>query len=144
MILVDTNVLLRLIQIGHPHQQPAVDAVALLRVRDREQLVICAQTLYEMYAVSPNFASLAQADLTLLQKNSWNLRLACERISMPVKSGFPQLASYWPPKTAPGGAARPQIGSKPSGTVAPRCRTLATAEITANGRLRIAECLQLT
>ena len=51
MILVDTNVLLRLIQIGHPHQQPALEAVALLRVRDREQLVICAQALYEMYAV---------------------------------------------------------------------------------------------
>ncbi len=51
MILVDTNILLRLIQIGHPHQQPALEAVALLRVRDREELVICAQTLYEMYAV---------------------------------------------------------------------------------------------
>jgi predicted nucleic acid-binding protein len=37
MILVDANVLLRLIQIGHPHQQPALDAMALLRVRDREQ-----------------------------------------------------------------------------------------------------------
>jgi len=51
MILVDTNVLLRLIQIGHPHQQPALEAVALLRVRDREELVTCAQTLFEMYAV---------------------------------------------------------------------------------------------
>jgi predicted nucleic acid-binding protein len=51
MILVDANVLLRLIQIGHPHQQPALDAIALLRVRDREQFVICSQTLYEMYAV---------------------------------------------------------------------------------------------
>ena len=51
MILVDTNVLLRLIQIGHPHQQPALEAVALVRVRDREQLVICTQTLFEMYAV---------------------------------------------------------------------------------------------
>ncbi len=51
MILVDANVLLRLIQIGHPHQRPALEAVALLRVRDHEQLVICAQTLYEMYAV---------------------------------------------------------------------------------------------
>ena len=51
MILVDANVLLRLIQIGHPHQQPALDAIALLHSRDREQLVICPQTLYEMYAV---------------------------------------------------------------------------------------------
>ena len=34
MILVDANVLLRLIQIGHPHQQPALDAIALLHSRD--------------------------------------------------------------------------------------------------------------
>ena len=51
MILVDANVLLRLIQIGHSHQQPALDAIALLHVRDRERLVSCPQTLYEMYAV---------------------------------------------------------------------------------------------
>ena len=51
MILVDANVLLRLIQIGHPHQQPALDAIALLYERDRESVVTCPQTLYEMYAV---------------------------------------------------------------------------------------------
>jgi predicted nucleic acid-binding protein len=51
MILVDTNVLLRIIQIGHPHQESAVEAIALLYTRDREQLAICPQTLYEMYAV---------------------------------------------------------------------------------------------
>ena len=47
MILVDTSVLRRLIQIGHFHQRPALESVALLHMRDREQLVICAQTLYE-------------------------------------------------------------------------------------------------
>jgi predicted nucleic acid-binding protein len=51
MILVDANVLLRLIQIGHPHQEPALDAIALLRTRDNEQFVSCPQVLYEMYAV---------------------------------------------------------------------------------------------
>jgi predicted nucleic acid-binding protein len=51
MILVDANVLLRLIQIGHPHQQPALDAIARLHMLDREQFAICPQTLYEMYAV---------------------------------------------------------------------------------------------
>jgi predicted nucleic acid-binding protein len=51
MILVDANVLLRLIQVGHPHQQPAVDAIALLYSRDRERLAVCPQVLYEMYAV---------------------------------------------------------------------------------------------
>src|SRR5437667_6290111 len=51
MILVDTNVLLRLIQIGHPHQQPALDAITLLRTRDGERFITCPQVLYEMYAV---------------------------------------------------------------------------------------------
>ena len=51
MILVDANVLLRLIQIGHPHQQPALDAISLLHKRDREHLVTCPQALYEMYVV---------------------------------------------------------------------------------------------
>lgn len=51
MILVDTNVLLRLIQIGHAHQQPALDAIAMLHERHQEQLAVCPQTLYEMYAV---------------------------------------------------------------------------------------------
>src|SRR5205823_1108405 len=51
MIVVDVNVLLRLIQIGHPHQQPALERIALLHTRDREQFVSCPQVLYEMYAV---------------------------------------------------------------------------------------------
>jgi len=51
LILVDTNLLLRLIQIGHPHQEPALESVSLLYARDHEQLAICPQTLYEMYAV---------------------------------------------------------------------------------------------
>jgi hypothetical protein len=41
MILVDANILLRIIQIGHPHQRPAIDAIALLRTRDHEQFVSC-------------------------------------------------------------------------------------------------------
>ena len=51
MILVDANVLLRLIQIGHAHQRPALDAIALLYEQDQEHLAVCPQTLYEMYAV---------------------------------------------------------------------------------------------
>jgi predicted nucleic acid-binding protein len=51
MILVDTNVPLRLLQLGHPHQQPALDAIALLTTRDREQFVVAPQSLYEMYVV---------------------------------------------------------------------------------------------
>ena len=51
MILVDANVLLRLIQIGHPHQRPVLETIALLHMRDHERLVTCPQVLYEMYAV---------------------------------------------------------------------------------------------
>jgi predicted nucleic acid-binding protein len=51
MMLVDANILLRIIQIGHPHQQPAIDAIALLRMREGEQFVSCEQILCEMYAV---------------------------------------------------------------------------------------------
>lgn len=51
MILVDTNVLLRIVQPGHPHRQPAMDAIELLRTRDGEQFAVCPQCLYEMYVV---------------------------------------------------------------------------------------------
>lgn len=51
MILVDTNVHLRLLQGGHPHQQPALDAIDLLTTRDREHFVVAPQSLYEMYVV---------------------------------------------------------------------------------------------
>lgn len=80
MILVDTNVLLRLIQIDHPHQQPALDAITLLRVREGEQFAVCPQVAYEMYAVCtrpvtgpypglglPSPAAMAQVDTALRQ-----------------------------------------------------------------------------
>jgi predicted nucleic acid-binding protein len=51
MILVDTNIPLRLIQMGHPHQAAALDALALLKSRDQEEFGIAPQSLYEMYVV---------------------------------------------------------------------------------------------
>jgi predicted nucleic acid-binding protein len=51
MILVDTNIPLRIAQIGHPHRQPALDALQLLTLRDRERFAIAPQSLYEMYVV---------------------------------------------------------------------------------------------
>jgi predicted nucleic acid-binding protein len=51
MILVDTNILPRLAQPGHPHRQPAWDAIAMLRTRDGEDFAIAPQNLYEMYVV---------------------------------------------------------------------------------------------
>jgi predicted nucleic acid-binding protein len=57
MILVDTNVPLRLAQPGHPHQQPALDAIKLLTLREREYFVIAPQSLYELYVVCTRPAS---------------------------------------------------------------------------------------
>jgi hypothetical protein len=48
MILVDTNIPLRIAQIGHPHRQPALDALRLLKLRDEERFTIAPQSLYEM------------------------------------------------------------------------------------------------
>jgi predicted nucleic acid-binding protein len=57
MILVDTNIPLRIAQIGHPHRQPALDALQLLTLRDGEHFAIAPQSLYEMYVVLTRPAS---------------------------------------------------------------------------------------
>ncbi len=51
MILVDTNIPLRIAQTGHPHRQPALDALRVLTLRDQEHFAIAPQSLYEMYVV---------------------------------------------------------------------------------------------
>ncbi len=51
MILVDSNILLRLAQPDHPHREPAWDAIVMLRVRDGEHFAIAPQNLYEVYVV---------------------------------------------------------------------------------------------
>jgi len=48
---VDTNIPLRIAQVGHPHRQVALDALQLLTLRDQEHFVIALQSLYEMYVV---------------------------------------------------------------------------------------------
>ena len=57
MILVDTNILLRIAQVGHPHRQPALDALQLLTIRDEEHFAVAPQSLYEMYVVCSRPAS---------------------------------------------------------------------------------------
>jgi len=57
MILVDTNIPLRLAQPGHSHRQPALDAIRLLTVRDGEHFAIAPQSLCEMYVVCSRPAS---------------------------------------------------------------------------------------
>ncbi len=51
MILVDTNIPLRIAQVGHPHRQAALEALQLLTLRDGEHFAIAPQSLYEMYVV---------------------------------------------------------------------------------------------
>jgi predicted nucleic acid-binding protein len=51
MILVDSNILLRLAQPRHQHRQAASDAIDELRIRNRETIAVVPQSLYEMYVV---------------------------------------------------------------------------------------------
>ena len=50
-VLLDSNLLTRSVEVGHPHHQPALDAIATLRAR-AEDLVLVPQNLYEFYAVA--------------------------------------------------------------------------------------------
>jgi predicted nucleic acid-binding protein len=51
VILLDTNILARTIQTGHPHHQPARDAMTLLRTGPKEQFAVSPQVLLELYAI---------------------------------------------------------------------------------------------
>ena len=44
MILVDTNIPLRIAQVGHPHRQVALDALEQLTLRDNERFAIAPQS----------------------------------------------------------------------------------------------------
>lgn len=67
MILVDTNIPLRIAQPSHRHRQPALDAIKLLTLRDGEHFVICPQSLYEMFVVCSRPISVNGLGMTLRQ-----------------------------------------------------------------------------
>jgi predicted nucleic acid-binding protein len=52
MILLDSNILLRLAQPDHPLYRVSADAVNLLNSRERQLIAIAPQALYEMYVVA--------------------------------------------------------------------------------------------
>ncbi|MGA2064101.1 MAG: PIN domain-containing protein [Thermoguttaceae bacterium] len=94
MILLDANVLLRLIQIGHPHQRAALEAVALLHVRDRESLATCAQTLYEMYAVCTRTVDAPNPGLGLAPADAMAQVETAER-QFALEPELPGVVSRW-------------------------------------------------
>jgi predicted nucleic acid-binding protein len=51
MILLDTNILLRIIEPAHPMHQTAVDALVVL-TQAKETICIVPQTLYEFWVVA--------------------------------------------------------------------------------------------
>ena len=51
IILLDTNILLRLDQVGHPHRQQATDAIERL-IDDQHTLRTVPQVLYEYWVVA--------------------------------------------------------------------------------------------
>ena len=52
MIAADTNVMLRVLEPGHPHCQAALDAMYLLRRRDGETFCSVPHCLFEVYHVA--------------------------------------------------------------------------------------------
>ena len=52
MILVDTNVLLRSVESGHPHFKAASAAIDRLIQVEKEEICVAAQSFYEFYVVS--------------------------------------------------------------------------------------------
>lgn len=95
MILVDANILLRIIQIGHPHQQPAIDAIALLRQRDHEEFVTCLQVLYEMYVVCTRPVDAPYAGLGLAPEVAIAQVETAERQFPSEVESAAAIFSYW-------------------------------------------------
>jgi len=92
MILVDTNIPLRIAQIGHPHRQPALDALQLLSVRDQEHFAIAPQSLYEMYVVCTRPASAHGFGFSPQQACA---EIAATRALFEILPETPQVYSTW-------------------------------------------------
>jgi predicted nucleic acid-binding protein len=95
MILVDANIVLRIIQVGHPHQQPAIDAIAMLRTRDGEQFVSCEQTLREMYTVCTRPVDAPYPGLGLSPDAAMAQVETAERQFPPVLENVAAVFSHW-------------------------------------------------
>ena len=92
MILVDTNIPLRIAQLGHAHRQPALDAIRLLTVRDREHFVVCPQSFYEMFVVCSRPVSANGFGMTPQRARA---EVASARTLFQMLSETPQVYSTW-------------------------------------------------
>jgi len=92
MILVDTNIPLRIAQAGHAHRQIALDALELLTLRDQEQFAIAPQSLYEMYVVCTRPATVNGVGMTPEQALA---ELAAARALFQNLPDTPQIYSTW-------------------------------------------------
>ena len=92
MILVDTNILLRLPQLGDPHRQPAMDAIDLLTARDGESIAIAPQNLYEMYVVCSRPSSANGLGMTTQQSHA---EIAKARSLFQLLAETEQICTRW-------------------------------------------------
>ncbi len=92
MILVDTNIPLRVAQIDHPHRQVALDALQVLTLRDQEQFAIAPQSLYEMYVVCTRPAEVNGFGLTSQQAGA---EIAAARTLFELLPETPQVYPVW-------------------------------------------------
>src|SRR5437588_11527666 len=65
-ILVDTNILVRSVQLGHPQQPAAADSVETLR-QQGDKLFLVPQNLYEFWVVCTRPASANGLGLTVAE-----------------------------------------------------------------------------
>jgi predicted nucleic acid-binding protein len=70
VILVDTNIPLRIAQVEHPHRRVALEALQSLTLRDGEHFAIAPQSLYEMYVVCSRPASVNGLGMTPQQAHA--------------------------------------------------------------------------
>ncbi len=92
MILVDTNIPLRIAQPEHPHRQAALDSLRLLTLGEGEHFAIAPQSLYEMYVVCTRPVSVNGLGMTSQQGYA---EIAATRSLFQLLPETPQVYPTW-------------------------------------------------
>jgi predicted nucleic acid-binding protein len=90
-VLVDTNVLGRMVQVGHPQHRPALDATSVLSRRG-DTPVIVPQVLYEFWVVATRPATVNGLGLTAAQAAAELARL---KTLFPLLADTPAIYPEW-------------------------------------------------